>query len=629
MALLQIAEPGQSSAPHEHRLAIGIDLGTTNSLVATVRSGLPEVIVDESGRALLPSAVWYRADHAPVVGEAALAQRITDPRNVVVSVKRWMGRSLSEIDSLADLGDSGPRSPVQVSAEILKSLRERAEQALGAAPDVLGIRHQEIMGAVITVPAHFDDAQRQATKDSARLAGIPVLRLLNEPTAAAIAYGLDQQAQGRFVIYDLGGGTFDVSILQLSRGVFEVLSTGGDTALGGDDFDRTLFDHLAGLVVPGALPDLTLSVLSDADTSALRVESRRVKELLSSHAEVQVNCALPSGRRVEVSVTAAEFEKMSAALLARTIVTTRRALRDAGMQASEADGVVLVGGATRMPAVRRAVADLFGREPLTNLDPDQVVALGAAMQANLLVGNRAPGEDWLLLDVIPLSLGLETMGGLVERILTRNTTIPAARAQEFTTFKDGQTAMAVHVVQGERELVADCRSLGRFELRGIPPMVAGAARIQVTFQVDADGLLSVSAREVSTGVEASVTVKPSYGLGDGVIAQMLTDAFGHAEADARLRSLHEQAVDAERLLLATQTAINQDGALLSVADQALIGERMSELSVLREALNDADALRAGIAALSAATEGFAAARMDQAVRQALAGRRVEDLDTNV
>ena len=629
MALLQIAEPGQSSAPHEHRLAIGIDLGTTNSLVATVRSGLPEVIVDESGRALLPSAVWYRADHAPVVGEAALAQRITDPRNVVVSVKRWMGRSLSEIDSLADLGDSGPRSPVQVSAEILKSLRERAEQALGAAPDVLGIRHQEIMGAVITVPAHFDDAQRQATKDSARLAGIPVLRLLNEPTAAAIAYGLDQQAQGRFVIYDLGGGTFDVSILQLSRGVFEVLSTGGDTALGGDDFDRTLFDHLAGLVVPGALPDLTLSVLSDADTSALRVESRRVKELLSSHAEVQVNCALPSGRRVEVSVTAAEFEKMSAALLARTIVTTRRALRDAGMQASEADGVVLVGGATRMPAVRRAVADLFGREPLTNLDPDQVVALGAAMQANLLVGNRAPGEDWLLLDVIPLSLGLETMGGLVERILTRNTTIPAARAQEFTTFKDGQTAMAVHVVQGERELVADCRSLGRFELRGIPPMVAGAARIQVTFQVDADGLLSVAARELSTGVEASVTVKPSYGLGDEAIAQMLTDAFGHAEADARMRSLHEQAVDAERLLLATQTAIEQDSALLSVADQALIGKRMAELSELCETLKDADALRAGIAALSAATEGFAAARMDQAVRQALAGRRVEDLDTNV
>lgn len=637
MALLQIAEPGQSSAPHEHRLAIGIDLGTTNSLVATVRSGLPEVIVDESGRALLPSAVWYRANHPPVVGESALAQRITDPRNVVVSVKRWMGRSLSEIDSLADLGDSGPRSPVQVSAEILKTLRERAEQALGAAPDSLGIRHQEIMGAVITVPAHFDDAQRQATKDSARLAGIPVLRLLNEPTAAAIAYGLDQQAQGRFVVYDLGGGTFDVSILQLSRGVFEVLSTGGDTALGGDDFDRTLFEYLTGLIRPAALPcstpsalsDTDTSTLSDADTSALRVESRRVKELLSTLAEVHVDFKLPSGQHVVATVTAAEFEQRSAALLSRTILTTRRALRDAGMQASDADGVVLVGGATRMPAVRRAVADLFGREPLTNLDPDQVVALGAAMQANLLVGNRAPGDDWLLLDVIPLSLGLETMGGLVERILARNTTIPAARAQEFTTFKDGQTAMAVHVVQGERELVADCRSLGRFELRGIPPMVAGAARIQVTFQVDADGLLSVAARELSTGVEASVTVKPSYGLGDEAIAQMLTDAFGHAEEDARLRSLHEQGVDAERLLLATQTAIDQDGQLLSVADQALIGQRMAELSVLRETLKDTDALRAGIAALSAATEGFAAARMDQAVRQALAGRRVEDLDTNV
>jgi len=637
MALLQIAEPGQSSAPHEHRLAIGIDLGTTNSLVATVRSGLPEVIVDESGRALLPSAVWYRANHPPVVGQGALAQRITDPRNVVVSVKRWMGRSLSEIDSLADLGDSGPRSPVQVSAEILKTLRERAEQALGAAPDSLGIRHQEIMGAVITVPAHFDDAQRQATKDSARLAGIPVLRLLNEPTAAAIAYGLDQQAKGRFVVYDLGGGTFDVSILQLSRGVFEVMSTGGDTALGGDDFDRTLFEYLTGLIRPAALSgatpstlsDTDTSALSDADTSALRVESRRVKELLSTLAEVHVDFTLPSGLHLVAVVTAAEFETMSAALLNRTILTTRRALRDAGMQAGDADGVVLVGGATRMPAVRRAVADLFGREPLTNLDPDQVVALGAAMQANLLVGNRAPGDDWLLLDVIPLSLGLETMGGLVERILARNTTIPAARAQEFTTFKDGQTAMAVHVVQGERELVADCRSLGRFELRGIPPMVAGAARIQVTFQVDADGLLSVSARELSSGVEASVTVKPSYGLGDEAIAQMLTDAFGHAEEDARLRSLHEQAVDAERLLLATQTAIDQDGQLLSVADQALIGQRMAELSVLREALKDVDALRAGIAALSAATEGFAAARMDQAVRQALAGRRVEDLDTNV
>jgi molecular chaperone HscA len=555
----------------------------------------------------------------------------------VVSVKRWMGRSLSEIDSLADLGDSGPRSPVQVSAEILKTLRERAEQALGAAPDSLGIRHQEIMGAVITVPAHFDDAQRQATKDSARLAGIPVLRLLNEPTAAAIAYGLDQQAQGRFVVYDLGGGTFDVSILQLSRGVFEVLSTGGDTALGGDDFDRTLFEYLTGLIRPAALPgstpsalsDTDTSTLSDADTSALRVESRRVKELLSTLAEVHVDFRLPSGQHVVATVTAAEFEQRSAALLSRTILTTRRALRDAGMQASDADGVVLVGGATRMPAVRRAVADLFGREPLTNLDPDQVVALGAAMQANLLVGNRAPGDDWLLLDVIPLSLGLETMGGLVERILARNTTIPAARAQEFTTFKDGQTAMAVHVVQGERELVADCRSLGRFELRGIPPMVAGAARIQVTFQVDADGLLSVAARELSTGVEASVTVKPSYGLGDEAIAQMLTDAFGHAEEDARLRSLHEQGVDAERLLLATQTAIDQDGQLLSVADQALIGQRMAELSVLRETLKDTDALRAGIAALSAATEGFAAARMDQAVRQALAGRRVEDLDTNV
>jgi len=631
MALLQIAEPGQSSPPHEHRLAIGIDLGTTNSLVATVRSGLPEVILDETGGALLPSAVWYRADSRPAVGAAALEQQSRDPANVVVSVKRWMGRSLTDLDRSGSLPyrflpesfialetTAGERNPVQISADILVALRERAEQALGAAPDAFGHRHQEILGAVITVPAHFDDAQRQATKDAARLAGIPVLRLLNEPTAAAIAYGLDQRAQGRFVVYDLGGGTFDVSILQLSRGVFEVLATGGDTALGGDDFDRALFDHLVTLA--------GLAELSDADASALRVASRRVKEQLSTHAQVDVQCRLPSGTSVDGTVSVAQFEQLTATLLARTLISTRRALRDAGMQASEADGVVLVGGATRMPAVHRAVAELFGREPLTNLDPDQVVALGAAMQANLLAGNRAPGDDWLLLDVIPLSLGLETMGGLVERIIARNTTIPAARAQEFTTFRDGQTAMALHVVQGERELVADCRSLARFELRGIPPMVAGAARIQVSFQVDADGLLSVSAREASSGVQASVTVKPSYGLGDDAIAQMLSDAFGHADEDARLRSLRELGVDADRLLEATQTALAQDGGLLLPADRDLIESRMTALSALRRALDDADALRASLAALAAATEGFAAQRMDNAVRQALAGRRIDDLE---
>jgi len=643
MALLQIAEPGQSAAPHEHRLAVGIDLGTTNSLVATVRSGLPEVIADASGRVLLPSAVWYGSDGPAVVGHEALAKRVDESANVVVSVKRWLGRSLAELTQRGELEQSpyvfldnadpsavptvktpaGPRNAVEISADILRVLRSRAEAALGAEPNPEGLRHRELLGAVITVPAHFDDAQRQATKDAAQLAGIPVLRLLNEPTAAAIAYGLDAAAQGRFVVYDLGGGTFDVSVLQLSRGVFEVLATGGDTALGGDDFDAVVAD-----VLRTALAGYACSPM---DLASLRVEARWAKEALSTDPTVAIDLALPSGARLQTTLTQADFEARTRALLARTLEATRRALRDAGLTVSEVDGVVLVGGATRMPAVRHAVAKLFGRDPLVHLDPDQVVALGAAMQANLLAGNRAPGEDWLLLDVIPLSLGIETMGGLVERIVPRNTTIPAVRAQEFTTFRDGQTALALHVVQGERELVADCRSLARFELRGIPPMVAGLARIQVSFQVDADGLLAVSARELSTGVSASVTVKPSYGLGEEAIARMLQDAFGQAEFDARQRALTELKVDADRLLEALQSALAQDSALLAPEDLAKIEHCAQELRALRRSdevgETAAAALRAGIAALSAASEPFAARRMDDAVRKALTGRKLDGLET--
>ena len=657
MALLQIAEPGQSAAPHEHRLAIGIDLGTTHSLVATVRSGLVEVIGDEAGRALLPSAVWYRADGAPVVGYAALAQRPNDPANVVVSVKRWMGRALEDLLSLGRLpydfvrpqviqdsvianapapeSDSGSpggalialhtpagvRNAIEISADILRSLRDRAEQALGATPDINDVRHRELVGAVITVPAHFDDAQRQATKDAAQLAGLKVLRLLNEPTAAAIAYGLDQAAQGCFVVYDLGGGTFDVSILRLSRGVFEVLATGGDTALGGDDFDRALSDDL--------LERSGLRSIDSIDASFLLDQARAVKEQLSGHptGSIHLHCTLPGGAKIDQEVSNERFEQVTAALLQRTVLATRRALRDAGLAPTDPDGVVLVGGATRMPAVRKAVAQLFGREPLTNLDPDQVVALGAAMQANLLAGNRAPGDDWLLLDVTPLSLGLETMGGLVERIIPRNSTLPAARAQEFTTFRDGQTAMAIHVVQGERERVADCRSLARFEVRGLPPMVAGAARISVSFQIDADGLLSVAAREASTGTQASVTVKPSYGLGDDAIAQMLRDAFGHAQEDAQLRRQQELKVDAQRLIEATRAALARDAELLATEERLAIEQAMERVvhQLDDESHGSADALGVATDALARATEGFAARRMDSAVRRALTGRRVDEI----
>lgn len=621
MALLQISEPGMSAEPHKHRLAVGIDLGTTNSLVATVRNGIAVCLADETGRAMLPSVVRYCADGHIEVGQAAVPAQATDPRNTIVSVKRFMGRGLKDVayvESMPyDFEDEpgmvrlrtvqGVKSPVEVSSEILRVLRQRAEASLGG----------PLTGAVITVPAYFDDAQRQATKDAARLAGLEVLRLLNEPTAAAVAYGLDNAAEGVYAVYDLGGGTFDLSILKLSRGVFEVLSTNGDAALGGDDFDHRLFCW--------ALDKAAIEPPSSEDARRLQMKAREAKELLTACEAAPIQCRLASGEEVNLVVNRDEFAQMTEHLVRKTLGPVRKALRDAGLTPEDIKGVVMVGGATRMPHIQRAVAEYFGQEPLTNLDPDKVVALGAAMQANVLAGNRKDEEDWLLLDVIPLSLGLETMGGLVEKVVPRNSTLPIARAQEFTTYKDGQTAMAFHVVQGERELVADCRSLARFELRGIPPMVAGAARIRVAFQVDADGLLSVSAREMSSGVEASVLVKPSYGLSDEEITGMLRDGIERAGDDMAARALREQQVEADRVIEATEQALAADGGLLDAAERAAIDAAIAALRDLR-AGTDHRAIKAGIDALTRATDEFAARRMDNSIRSALAGHKVDEFE---
>jgi molecular chaperone HscA len=621
MELLQIAEPGESVAPHQHKLAVGIDLGTTNSLVATVRSGLSVVLCDELGRPLLPSVVHYHADGSAEVGYEAQAGQALDPRNVIASVKRFMGRGLKDIahrESMPYVFEDNPgmvrlhtsagiKSPVEVSADILRMLRLRAEAALGG----------QLVGAVITVPAYFDDAQRQATKDAAKLAGLSVLRLLNEPTAAAIAYGLDNAAEGVYAVYDLGGGTFDISILNLSKGVFEVLATGGDSALGGDDFDQRIFCWI--------LESAKLKPLSIEDARLLLTSAREAKEYLTPHGVAPISARLNSGEVVDLKLTTEIFTEISQTLVAKTIQPVKKALRDAGLLVSDVKGVVMVGGATRMPQVQRAVGEFFKQEPLNNLDPDKVVALGAATQANLLAGNRSADDDWLLLDVIPLSLGLETMGGLVERIIPRNSTIPVARAQEFTTFRDGQTALAVHVVQGERELVTDCRSLARFELRGIPPMVAGAARIRVTFQVDADGLLAVTARELTTGVEASIAIKPSYGLSDDEVASMLRDSMVHTKDDALRRALKEAQVEAQRLIEAVQSALKSDGDLLSEEQLAKIETSLAKLQTTSLGDNRRD-ITLAMDALEAETKDFAARRMDKSIRRAFAGKKIDDLE---
>ena len=619
MALLQIAEPGQTPQPHQRRLAVGIDLGTTNSLVAAVRSGRSEPLPDADGQVILPSAVRYSAEGTQV-GHGARAAAALDPLNTILSVKRLMGRGRADVRQLGEQlpyrfvdGEShmpfidtvqGPKSPVEVSADILKSLRQRAEETLGG----------ELVGAVITVPAYFDDAQRQATKDAARLAGLEVLRLLNEPTAAAVAYGLDQNAEGVVAIYDLGGGTFDISILRLTAGVFEVLATGGDTALGGDDFDHAI----ATWIIDQAGMD------NDLDPSTQRQLMQiacAAKEALTGAESVEVRHGAWTAQ-----LTRTAFDAMIEPLIARSLKACRRAVRDSGVELEEVAEVVMVGGSTRVPRVREAVGALFGRTPLTSIDPDQVVAVGAAVQADTLAGNRREGGDLLLLDVIPLSLGLETMGGLMEKIIPRNTTIPVARAQEFTTYKDGQSAMMIHVLQGERELVSDCRSLARFELRGIPAMVAGAAKIRVTFQVDADGLLGVAAREVGSGVEASIQVKPSYGLTDGEIARMLKDSFEHAGSDKQARQLREHQVDAERLLEAVDGALQADGErLLDEEERLAIQMQMQDLRDLLTG-TDGPAIEQQTKRLSQVTDAFAARRLDSTVKAALAGRNLNEIE---
>jgi|MudIll2142460700_1097286.scaffolds.fasta_scaffold08967_5 molecular chaperone HscA len=619
MALLQISEPGQTPDPHTRRIAIGIDLGTTNSLVAAVRHGVAECLPDGQGRAILPSAVRYLPNGRRQIGAEALAAQADDPLDTVVSVKRFMGRALADVAGHTKLPyrfvdrpgmvaietRDGVKTPVEVSAEILAALRQRAEDSFGT---------DDLFGAVITVPAYFDDAQRQATKDAARLAGLNVLRLINEPTAAAVAYGLDNASEGLYAVYDLGGGTFDISLLRLTKGVFEVVATGGDAALGGDDLDALLAEW--------ALAAAARRASTAHDRRAVLVAARAAKEALTGADTATLSCALADGP-LAVAVTRAQLDALAKPLIDKTLAAVKRVLRDAKVSRDDVQGVVMVGGSTRMPAVRTAVGELFGRPPLTNLNPDEVVAVGAAIQANQLAGN-APDGEILLLDVIPLSLGLETMGGLVERIIERNSTIPTAKAQDFTTYQDGQTAMALHVVQGERELVADCRSLARFELRGIPPMVAGAARIRVTFEVDADGLLNVSARELTSGVEAAITVKPSYGLADDDIARMLREGFAQADADAVARSLREARVEAERMVLATRSALSADADLLTDAERSAIDALIVQTQHIAQS-EDHHAIDAAVKALADGTEAFAAMRMNRGIRKALAGRSVEEI----